>query len=113
MLRISQPARLCYIASSPMKIVIQNPKDSSYLDALQQWTSDLNEAVVFENFRVAVAHCSRHKLGDVQVTLKIEAEPACFQNRPPASGTEPIGRVALPLTTLARLAGSTPPPQAG
>jgi hypothetical protein len=57
-----------------MKIVIQNPTDLSYLTALRQWSPDLREAMVFENFRVAVEFCNQNKLGDVQILLKVEEE---------------------------------------
>jgi hypothetical protein len=52
-----------------MKIVIQNPKSSLYLATALQWTPNGADALVFENFRIAVEFCATHKLGDVQIVL--------------------------------------------
>jgi hypothetical protein len=61
-----------------MKIVIQNPQDLSYFVAPGRWSKECREAMVFENFRVAVEWCTQHKLGAVQVVLKAEEEPFAF-----------------------------------
>jgi hypothetical protein len=60
---------------SLMKIVIQNPEDLSYFVAPGRWCKECRDAMAFENFRVAVEWCTRHKLGAVQIVLKAEEEP--------------------------------------
>jgi len=58
-----------------MKIVIQNPDDLSYFVAPGRWSNECRDAMAFENFRVALESCTRHKLGGVQIVLKAEEEP--------------------------------------
>jgi hypothetical protein len=103
MIRILRTTLLCYDWASPMNIVIQNAKDLMYLDSSRQWTADSHQAMTFENFRVAVAYCSTHKLGDVQIVLKPEDESdGSFPNLAPP-GHAPPGPAAVPLLALARL----------
>jgi hypothetical protein len=53
-----------------MKVLIQNPFTLSYLQALGQWTSDINSAMTFTDTKSAFRFCAQHGLYDLQVALK-------------------------------------------
>jgi hypothetical protein len=96
-----------------MKIVIQNPKDLSYLDPHGRWISDCRQALTFENFRVAVDFFSAHKLGDVQIVLRpdddwVEAFPS-----EPHSLTSSSEHGMFPMAAMACAACSPRPTAVG
>jgi hypothetical protein len=68
-----------------MKIVIQNPKNLYYLTAEGTWSAESSQALVFDNFRVAVEYFSDHKLCDVRIVLPGEedAEGLRLDRTPP------------------------------
>jgi hypothetical protein len=53
-----------------MKVLIQNPFTLSYLQALGQWTSDIDAALTFADSKSAFCFCDEHGLYDLQVALK-------------------------------------------
>ena len=60
---------------SRMKVLIQNPDNLLYLEALDRWSSDLTNAFDFGNSDEAIAFCTEHHISPVQVVLQWEGLP--------------------------------------
>jgi len=53
-----------------MKVLIQNPENSLYLEGLDRWSPNIGEAHDFGNSDNAIQYCAAHGIGPVHVVLQ-------------------------------------------
>jgi hypothetical protein len=58
-----------------MKVLIQNPDNLLYLESLDRWSADIQNAFDFSNSDEAIAFCAQHGIAPVQVVLQWEGMP--------------------------------------
>jgi hypothetical protein len=60
---------------SRMKVLIQNSENALYLEGLDRWSRDINEALDFGNSDNAIRFCAAHKIAPVHVVLQWSGMP--------------------------------------
>lgn len=76
-----------------MRILIQQKNTGLYIKDLGAWTSNAADANDFLSSTKALAFCATHKISDVQLVLKFDAEH--YDIVLPTS----VGRQARPMST--------------
>jgi len=60
---------------SRMKVLIQNPENSLYLEGLDRWSSNVGDAFDFGNSDNAIQYCVAHGIAPVHVVLQWAGMP--------------------------------------
>ncbi len=60
---------------SRMKVLIQNPENRLYFEALDQWSPDVGNAFDFGNSENAIEFCASHGIAPVHVVLQWSGMP--------------------------------------
>ena len=55
-----------------MKVLIQNPENLLYFEALNSWSAHIEDAYDFADSEVAITFCASHGIAPVQVVLRWE-----------------------------------------
>jgi hypothetical protein len=60
---------------SRMKVLIQNPENSLYLESLDRWCPNVNDAYDFGNSDHAIQFCVTHGIAPINVVLQWSGMP--------------------------------------
>ena len=60
---------------SRMKVLIQNPENSLYLESLDRWSANVNDAYDFGNSDHAIQFCATHGIVPINVVLQWSGMP--------------------------------------
>lgn len=72
---------------SRMKVLIQNPENSLYLEDVDRWASDVGQAFDFGNSDNAIQFCVMHGISPVHMVLQWAGMP--YSITIPISATQP------------------------